>query len=175
MRKHVIILLMLIASIQITTAQVSLTQARSMYLGMRDNKCNSLELSKKFENSQPKDALLKAYWGASTAVAPECLGNPMEIIKYFRKGKTLLDETVKQQPDQMEIRFLRFATQTKAPSFLGYNSNISEDKNLILKNITVYAKISSNKEMVGHIVSFMIDSGELSATEKTSLKQLLSD
>ena len=175
LRKQVIILLMFIASIQISTAQVSLTQARSMYLGMKDDKCNSLELSKKFENSQPKDALLKAYWGASTAAAPECLSNPMEKIKYFRKGKTLLDESVKAQPDQMEIRFLRFATQTKAPSFLGYNGNIKEDKRIILENIADYAKISSNKIMAGHIASFMMDSGELSKAEKTSLKQLLSD
>ena len=173
MRKPVIILLMFIASIQISTAQVSLTQARSMYLSMKDNKYNSLELSKKFENSQPKDALLKAYWGASTAAAPECLSNPIEKIKYFRKGKTLLDESVKQQPDHMEIRFLRFATQTKAPSFLGYYGNIKEDKNHIMKNIADYTTISSNKEMAGHIASFMMDSNELSSTEKNEFKRII--
>lgn len=174
MRKFVLVLLMIIASIQISTAQVNLTQARSMYLGMKDNKCNSLELSKKFENSQPKDALLKAYYGASTAAAPECLGNPVEKIKYFRKGKSLLDESAKQQPTNVEIRFLRFATQTKAPSFLGYKDNIQEDKVLILKNMAEYAKVPSNKEMAGHMASFMLDSGELTSAEKTSLKQFSS-
>ena len=174
MRKLVLVLVMFIASIQMSTAQVSLTQARSMYMGMKDNKCNSLELSKKFENSQPKDALLKAYWGASTAAAPECLGNPMEKIKYFRKGKELLDESAKQQPTNVEVRFLRFATQTKAPSFLGYKGNIQEDKIIILKNIAEYSKTQSNKEMAGHIASFMLDSGELSTNEKMSLKQFSS-
>ena len=174
MRKIALILLMFIASIQMSTAQVSLTQARSMYMGMKDNKCNSLELSKKFENSQPKDALLKAYWGASTAAAPECLGNPLEKIRYFRKGKALLDESAEQQPANVEIRFLRFVTQTKAPSFLGYKGNIQEDKILILKNIAEYAKTPSNKEMAGHITSFMLDSSELTPAEKTSLKQLSS-
>ena len=174
MKKHILVLLMFIGSMQISTAQVNLTQARSMYLGMKDNKCNSLELSKKFDNSQPKDALLKAYWGASTAAAPECLGNPVEKIKYFRKGKDLLDESAKQQPTNVEIRFLRFATQTKAPSFLGYKGNIQEDKVLILENIAEYAKMPSNKEMAGHITSFMLDSGELTPAEKTSLKQFSS-
>lgn len=174
MRKLAIVLLMLISSIQISTAQVSLTQARSMYMGMMDDKCNSLELSNKFEDSPPKDALLKAYWGASTAAAPECLGNPMEKIKYFRKGKALLDESSKQQPTNMEIRFLRFATQIKAPSFLGYKGNVQEDKNLIIKNIAAYAKTASNKDMADHIASFMIDFGELTPTEKTSLKQFSS-
>ena len=175
MKKYVFTLFILIVSIQMTSAQVNLSQARSMYLGMKNNKCNALELSKKFENSQPTDVLLKAYWGASTAAAPECLGNPMEKIKYFRKGKALLDESVKQKTTNVEIRFLRFATQTKAPSFLGYNSNIQEDKNIILKNIADYAKTPSNKEMIRHIVSFMMDSGELSTVEKTNIKQFLSE
>ena len=175
MRKYVLFLLMFVASVQMVAAQVSLSQARSMYLGMKNDKCNALELSKKFENSPPSDALLKAYWGASTAAAPECLGNPMEKLKYFRKGKALLDESAKKQTANLEIRFLRFATQSKAPSFLGYNSNIQEDKSIILKNIAAYAKTPSNKEMVKHIASFMIDSGEISAVEKTSLKQFLSE
>ncbi len=173
-KKQFLVVLLIIASIQMTTAQVNLTQARSMYLGMKDNECNSLELSKLFESSQPKDALLKAYWGASTAAAPECLGNPMEKIKYFRKGKALLDESAKQQSTNVEVRFLRFATQTKAPSFLGYKGNIQEDKSLILKNIAEYAKAPSNKEMAGHIANFMLNSGELTPAEKASLKQFSS-
>ena len=171
----VIFLLMIIASIPMVNAQVSLTQARNIYLGMENDKCNALELSKKFESSQPSDALLKAYWGASTAAAPECLGNPLEKIKYFRKGKALLDESAKQQPAHVEIRFLRFATQTKAPSFLGYDDNIQEDKNLILKNIAAYANTSTNKAMARHIARFMMDSGELSSAEEAGLKQYLKE
>lgn len=174
MKRFVFLSITLFAFLQMATAQVNLSQARSSYLGMKVNKCNALELSKKFDNSQPSDALLKAYWGASAAAAPECLSNPLEKIKYFRKGKGLLDESVKQQPNHMEIRFLRFATQTKAPSFLGYNDNIQEDKNLILKNIATFAKTPSNEEMAGHIASFMMDSEDLSPAEKTNLKQFLS-
>ncbi|MDY0342542.1 MAG: hypothetical protein RBR28_03160 [Lentimicrobium sp.] len=118
--------------------------------------------------------MLRAYWGASLAAAPECLSNPLEKIKYFRKGKNLLDESVKQSPNHIEIRFLRFATQTKAPSFLGYDNNLQEDKNLILKNIALFASTPSNKEMSGYIASFMMDSGNLSPAEKTILKQILS-
>lgn len=174
MRRFVFFLMMFIASLPMATAQVNLSQARSSYLGMKVDKCNALKLSRQFDNSQSSDALLRAYWGASLAAAPECLSNPLEKIKYFRKGKNLLDESVKQSPNHIEIRFLRFATQTKAPSFLGYDNNLQEDKNLILKNIALFASTPSNKEMSGYIASFMMDSGNLSPAEKTILKQILS-
>ena len=151
-------------------AQVSLLHARTNYLAMETDECKALELSSKFEKSPPSDALLSAYYGASTAAAPACLGSPLDKLKYFRKGKALLDKAVKLEPTHVEIRFLRFATQTKAPSFLGYSGNIDEDKKIILTHFAAYSKIKGNTEMSKQIAHFLIDSGELSASEKASLK-----
>ena len=173
MRISFSLILLLFSTIQIVEAQVTLSQARSNYLGMDKDECKALELSKKFEKSPPLDALLKAYYGASLAAAPACLGNPMEKLKYFRKGKQLLDESVKQQSANVEIRFLRFATQTKAPSFLGYTSNIDEDKIFILKNIGNYAKGPGNADMSKQIAKFLIASGELSSGEKAGLTAIV--
>jgi hypothetical protein len=150
-------------------AQVTLSQARSNYLSIATDECKALELSKMFEKNQPVDALLKAYYGASSAAAPACLGSPLDKLKYFRRGKDLMDKAVNQQPTHVEIRFLRFATQTKAPSFLGYTSNLEEDKRVILKNFTSYAKTPGNAVMSKHIAKFMITSGGLSASEKAVL------
>lgn len=173
MRFSITLFVLLFSTIQIVEAQVTLSQARSNYLGMDKDECKALELSKKFEKSPPSDALLKAYFGASLAAAPACIGSPMEKLKYFRRGKQLLDESVKQQSTNVEIRFLRFATQTKAPSFLGYTSNIDEDKIFILKNIGSYAKSADNADMSKQIAKFLIASGELSSSEKAGLTAIV--
>lgn len=154
-------------------AQVNLSQARVIYLSMAQDECKALELSKKFDKSPPTDALLKAYYGASLAAAPACLGNPMDKLKYFRKGKQLLDEAVKLQPAQLEIRFLRFATQTKAPSFLGYTGNIDEDKRYILKHLESFKQVKGNIEMSRQIADFLLNSGSLSSAEKAVLNEFV--
>ena len=163
------LILILFSTIQMVEAQVTLSQARSNYLSIATDECKALELSKMFEKNQPVDALLKAYYGASSAAAPACLGSPLDKLKYFRRGKDLMDKAVNQQATHVEIRFLRFATQTKAPSFLGYTSNLEEDKRVILKNFASYAKTPGNAVMSKHIARFMITSGGLSASEKAVL------
>lgn len=160
---------MLLSFMKNADAQVSLLQARTNFLAMESDECKALELSSKFEKSPPSEALLSAYYGASTAAAPACLGSPLDKLKYFRKGKALLDKAVTLEPTHVEIRFLRFATQTKAPSFLGYSGNIDEDKKVILTNFATYSKSKGNTVMTKQIANFLIASGKLSAGEKASL------
>ncbi|HPJ62753.1 hypothetical protein [Lentimicrobium sp.] len=163
-------LLLLIFSGQTALAQVSLDMARKMYFGMDKDECGALKLSEKFGNTPPADPVLLAYYGASTAAAPNCIGNPAKKISYFRKGKQMLEEAVTKKPGQLEIRFLRFATQTKAPSFLGYNANIQEDKKFILENINRFGSQPSNRETAAKIAGFMVDSGQLTKDEALRIK-----
>lgn len=173
MKIQFLFVLILFSTLPFVNAQVTLSQARIDYLSMAKDECKALELSKKFDKLPPSDVLLKAYYGASLAAAPACLGNPMDKLKYFRKGKQFLDEAVKLQPAQVEIRFLRFATQTKAPSFLGYSGNIDEDKKYILENIKTYNKTIGNAEMTRQMASFLLNSGELSSNEKVGLNEFV--
>jgi len=154
-------------------SQVSLIEARNLYFQMDNDECNALVLSDKFKQSPPAGALLKAYYGAASAAAPACLNSPMSKLSSFRRGKQLLDEAVFQQPDNTEIRFLRFATQTKAPAFLGYNQNTGNDKQIIVKTIEHFSKKEENKTVAGHIARFMIASGELNTAEKAVFERLL--
>ena len=61
-------------------------------------------------------------------------GNPISKYSYFNKGKKMLEEAVKKDPNNVEIRLMRLISQEKTPSFLGYDKNIETDRNFILKN-----------------------------------------
>jgi hypothetical protein len=50
------------------------------------------------------------------------------------KGKKRINEAVMTDPDNVEIRLVRLSVQIKSPSFLGYKSNIDEDKKFIRAN-----------------------------------------
>ncbi len=58
--------------------------------------------------------------------------SPVEKIKYFRKGKNLLENTIRNNAGTAELRYLRFCIQTNIPFFLFYDESIEEDKKFIM-------------------------------------------
>jgi len=170
-RNFLLILLMLSPGL-VPAQKVSLNLARETYFGMIADECNALRLSNDFEKSPPNDAVLKAYFGAATAAAPACLGSPAKKISYFRKGKDLIAEAVKLQPDNFEIRFLRFATQSKTPSFLGYHQNIDEDKQFLLANLEKGRTTVANSRIFAKMTDFLATSESLTGKEQAMVRQL---
>lgn len=153
-------------------ASVDLSTARRLYFSMTDDGCMAKQLADLFDKAAPTsdNPLLKAYYGAAAAAAPGCITNPATKIASFNKGKRLLEEAVKLDPRNPEIRFLRFATQVKAPGFLGYNKNISHDKQVILRDLSQLRKTINNTAIFTEITNFLLLSNTLTADEKKQLK-----
>ena len=70
---------------------------------------------------------------------------------YFNKGKKLLEDAIKKEPNNIEIRLMRLISQEKTPSFLGYNKNIEADRNFIIKNY----KNSDDENLVKFIKNYL--------------------
>ncbi len=77
--------------------------------------------------------------------------NPIKKWKCFNKGKDRLEELIGENRNNVELRFLRLTIQDNLPDFLGYNSNINDDKDFI------YHQISSivDKDLYGRIVLYL--------------------
>ncbi|NTW24331.1 MAG: hypothetical protein HGA37_06500 [Lentimicrobium sp.] len=172
MIRNLLFLFLAVTPLLVLSQQVSLNLARETYFGMSADECNGLKLSNDFEKKPPADAVLMAYYGAATAAAPACISSPAKKISYFRRGKQLIAEAVRLQPDNFEIRFLRFATQTKTPSFLGYDQNIEEDKRYLLANLENGRKTVSNSRIFAKITDFLATSDRLSKAEQASVRKL---
>lgn len=61
--------------------------------------------------------------------------NPFKKMSYFKNGKKMLEEEIASNPDEIELRYIRLCIQYYTPSFLGYRSNIDEDKCFLLNNL----------------------------------------
>lgn len=151
---------------------VDLSTARRLYFGIAEDECRAKRLSEMFEKAAPTSPLLKAYYGASAAAAPACITNPASKIASFNKGKKLLDEAVNLDQNNVEIRFLRFATQVKAPGFLGYSKNISQDKKAILDNLLQASKTINNSFIFTEITKFLLTGDVLTAQEKEKVRSV---
>lgn len=91
-------------------------------------------LDQKINQLEEDNSLNKAYKGALLSKKAELLFSPIEKLAEFKKGAKLLEEAIVEDPENIEQRLLRYIIQSNAPSFLGYNKNLSEDRLMLESN-----------------------------------------
>ena len=90
-----------------------------------------LEKSKK-EFEQTNKPIYEAFYVVGHFFMAKHDGNPLSKYSNFNKGKKLLENAVKRDPKNLEIRFMRYICQEKTPKFLGYNKDLEADKKFVL-------------------------------------------
>ena len=120
--------------------------------------CNKLS---KVKNPEP---ILKGYVGASN-IARARHAPLFDKRGYLKTGAELLEEAIKEKPNNIELLFLRMTIQINLPSFLGYNDNIDSDKKFILTNY-----IAAPPTLKQRISKFIKDSDYFTPEEKASIK-----
>lgn len=79
--------------------------------------------------------LARPYEASATMQKAQFAFAPWTKYKYFLKGKKMLEDFIRENPDNVDGRYVRFLVQSHAPFFLGYNSNLQEDARVIRDNI----------------------------------------
>ena len=75
-----------------------------------------------------ENATAEGYFALATMIQAKRFGNPFTKLSYFNKGKKILEEVINANPENAELRFLRFAVQTKVPAILLYYHDIDDDQ-----------------------------------------------
>lgn len=113
---------------------MELNELRTNYIKLVSDKkmCEKmiLELSK----IKNKTALHLCYLGASQTIWAVHIYNPINKLNTFNTGKKNIENAINQEPNNIELRFIRLSVQMNTPAFLGYKFNISEDTDFIEKN-----------------------------------------
>lgn len=120
------------------------------------------------ENENSPEA--KAYKAILNFMKSRYVTFPFTKLKYFKVGKTELDNVINKNPNNVEIRYLRFLMQKEIPSFLGYNEHINEDLNVIISN---FKSCNLNYQQKNKMVQNMLNTKDLTSTEKDQLNKLL--
>lgn len=74
-----------------------------------------------------------AYKGALLMKKSGLEKSGLDKLSFFKKGKLLLEGSIKQDSSNAEYRFLRLIIQEHVPDFLNYHSKKNEDAMLIRK------------------------------------------
>ena len=144
----------------------SIHELRAMYYGAPKDKEIADRFLRVMDRIKPDaDPILVAYKGMASMLKANHAINPYTKLSYFSKGKVILERAVEVDPNNIEIRFLRFCAQTNAPFFLGYNSKIQADKMVILN---FWNKLTDD-DLKARIRTYMLASGYCSKNEKAIL------
>ena len=98
-------------------------EVRNLYFEGWEGTCGATELSTMLENQDVSDdVVLLAYKGAAQTTLANCKKTPFSKLSVFNEGKDDLEKAIQEDPDNVEIRFLRYTIQTNIPGFLNYNT-----------------------------------------------------
>jgi hypothetical protein len=124
MKIWTIIIIML--SVNISNGQ-NIEKIRRLYLQSSNNDAKLDSLNYWLSNYNQTNNLMSAYYGVNLILKSKYLKNPFKKIKYFEKGREILEDAIIKEPDNIELIFLRYTVQKNTPSILMYKKDIEED------------------------------------------------
>jgi hypothetical protein len=86
--------------------------------------------------NEKNSPLLAGYKACATMMMAKYVFNPFTKLSHFSKGRSLLEKCIAADKQNIELRFLRYTVQTKAPFFLQYRSSLKEDEAMITKSVS---------------------------------------
>lgn len=111
-----------------------LNEVRTSYSKAVLDKKLCKKMIEELELSKEKSVIDLAYLGAYQTIWANHVFNPLSKLATFRKGKNSIELAISKEPENVEMRYIRFSVQKNAPSFLRYNSHLKEDKDFLVKN-----------------------------------------
>lgn len=117
--------------------------------------------------------LILAYTGTLEALKAKHSWNPYQKVKYVAKSQKTLEKALRIEPSNLEIRFMRFSIQHFTPAFLGYSKELTEDRQMIIKQFIKKNFGQADAAFRSSIAKFMITSDRCSPEEVKLLRNYI--
>lgn len=145
---------LLLLSAQNAFAQkVDIVNVRNLFAQSAQKEEAAEKLLSLLENVKDSEPLLYGYKGIANIMLSKYKTFPWTKWEYFKKGKKMLEAAIHNAPNNYELHYLRYAIQYNLPDFLGYNTNLKQDKKILMDG---YAKLKDTdlKERVAKILRY---------------------
>jgi hypothetical protein len=121
-----------------------------------------------------KTPLVTAYLGTLQALKAKHAWNPYYKFKYLSDAERTLSTAVDREPNNIEIRFMRFSIEHNVPGFLNYNKNLTADRDAMVTQIDKKYYATADTELVHTIIKFLLDSDRCTPKQERTLREQLS-
>lgn len=128
-------LLYLLVSANFSWANNDVETLRKIFIVASEDASKAKALHQYFEKKETNGAVELAYKGATIALMAKFSAGPHTKLKYVNKALDIINEAVKTEPENFEIRYLRFSVERNLPAILNSSKNIEQDIELIYSHL----------------------------------------
>lgn len=129
----------------------NLIEIRNLYEIAADNKEANTRLIKLLAGIKTDNAVLTGYKGAGVMMEANHVFNPITKLSRFKRGKLILENAIKSDASNAELRYIRLTIQTNVPGFLGYSNAIDADKKMIIHQLSELKDNDLRNRMVNYL------------------------
>ncbi|TDQ11595.1 hypothetical protein [Pedobacter metabolipauper] len=134
------------------SAELELSELRDLFYRSATDKDSAEQFSRLLSPVHTKSSpLLVCYKGVAEMMEAKYGYNPFSKFSRFKKGRSYIEHAIKQDPENPEMRFLRFSIQTNLPSILGYNDDIDKDKLFLLSKVNELTDVNLKQNVIGYL------------------------
>ena len=159
--------------LQLTLKAQQLATVRAEVVRAIDDSKTTDSLYEVLENEKDEKPVVTAYLGILEALKAKHAWNPFYKLKYLKEAENTFALAVKSDPEDLEIRFLRFSVECNVPVFLGYNKNLQADHEVMMKDLENKAYGTADKPLVLTIIRYLINSKKCSTNQVKDLNRQL--
>lgn len=132
-----------------------------------------LIISKNFSDDQLSyPSIILAYSAGVEALKSKHAFWPFNKMSYLNSSMDLFQQAISKDPNNLEIRFMRYSILHYVPGILGYSEELEEDQKSILSLLKLNKSNNISEELRSGIISFLMETGRLSKAEINSLKTI---
>ncbi|MDB5268778.1 MAG: hypothetical protein JWP58_1818 [Hymenobacter sp.] len=120
---------------------------------------------------QDRDALVLGYKAASEAIRARD-ASMFNKLTYVQDAAKTFEQAVGLDPQNPEIRFLRFSVESNLPAFLGLSKHVEEDKEMLLNAALNHPGTGLDAEAFRTVRGFLVGRGHVSEDEAQRLSKV---
>lgn len=114
-----------------------------------------------------------AYTGGVEALKSKHAFWPIKKLNHLNESMKYLSKAIELEPENLEIRFMRFSILHYVPSFIGYSKERDDDAKMIFKLLMKKDYSLLNKDIQKGIIEFMISSERIELSSAKILEKEL--
>jgi len=118
-----------------------------------------------------RDALVLGYKAAAEAIRARD-ASMFNKLTYVQDAARTFEQAVGLDPQNPEIRFLRFSVESNLPAFLGLSKHIDEDKGMLLNAALSHPGSGLDAEAFRTVRDFLVERGHVSDGDAQRLSKV---
>lgn len=152
MKVIIILFITLTFSWNLVLAQPELSKMRSLFLTASNNKASCELFKKECDKLESSPSItIQGYRACSKMMTAKYFMNPLTKLTEFKQGKQQLERCIQKEPKNIELIYIRYSIQTHVPSFLGYNSDLDQDKQKLKQASTTISDLELKKNIIAYL------------------------